>query len=306
MELLDKLSGGIDAAMLKKIAIITMFIDHLTLTCLEIAMNEEHTRIMYTFPGGKTLDQIGRGIGRFAFPVFCFLIVEGFIYTRDRWKYLIRLLIFAAIAHVPFNLMAFPYSERRHTDTIFTLAAGYVLIWCITELSRLLPEKYRPVPAAVRSRGSGPAADSGAGSEAGGGSGPEDGGKGAGTDSTMVRLPAQIDNLAVRGILFLVPGTILTYGICRLAKWAGCDYSYGGVLCILILFLFYRARDFSLVAAWLWLTYYNNSELLALTGFSLIRCYNGKRGKQNKYFFYIFYPGHLMLLYLMRKAIWGV
>ena len=53
MELLDKLRGGIDAAMLKKIAIVTMFIDHLTLTCLEIATNEEHTRIMYTFPAGR-------------------------------------------------------------------------------------------------------------------------------------------------------------------------------------------------------------------------------------------------------------
>ena len=262
MELLDKLRGGIDAAMLKKIAIVTMFIDHLTLTCLEIATNEEHTRIMYTFPAGK----------------------------RDRWKYLLRLLIFAAIAHVPFNLMAFPYSERRHTDTIFTLAAGYVVIWGITELSRLLPEKYRPVPFAVRGRGKA--------AETGSGAGPAE-------DALLLKLPAPLDNLAVRAVLFLVPSAALTYGICRLAKWGGFDYSYGGVLCILILYLFYRARDFSLVAAWLWLTYYNSSELLALTGFSLIRCYNGKRGKQNKYFFYIFYPGHLLLLYLMRKAVWG-
>ena len=319
MELFDKLRGGIDAAMLKKIAIITMFIDHLTLTCLEIATNEEHTRIMYTFPGGKTLDQIGRGIGRFAFPVFCFLIVEGFIYTRDRWKYLIRLVIFAAIAHVPFNLMAFPYSEKRHTDTIFTLAAGYVVIWGITQLSRFLPEKYRPVPFAVRSRGNsaekrggaGPAnagAETAAGPEAAAGmetAAVAEAAAGPAEDALLLKLPAPLDNLAVRAVLFLAPSAALTYGICRLAKWAGCDYSYGGVLCILILYLFYRARDFSLVAAWLWLTYYNNSELLALTGFSLIRCYNGKRGKQNKYFFYIFYPGHLLLLYLMRRAVWG-
>ena len=167
--------------------------------------------------------------------------------------------------------MAFPYSERRHTDTIFTLAAGYVVIWGITELSRLLPEKYRPVPFAVRGRGKA--------AETGSGAGPAE-------DALLLKLPAPLDNLAVRAVLFLVP-------------------SAGGVLCILILYLFYRARDFSLVAAWLWLTYYNSSELLALTGFSLIRCYNGKRGKQNKYFFYIFYPGHLLLLYLMRKAVWG-
>ena len=288
MDLLDKLRGGIDAAAMKKIAIITMFIDHLTLTCLEVARDAEGTRIMYTFPAGEMLDRIGRGIGRLAFPVFCFLIVEGFIHTKNRWMYLIRLLLFAAAAEVPFCLMAFPNSTRRHADTIFTLAAGYTLIWCISALSRLLPAQYRPGPAVILRSGEG---GTGAPADA--------------ADADLLHLPAPIDNLVVRAVLFLAPSAVLTYGICRLAKWAGCDYSYGGVLCILILYVFYKARDFSLVAAWLWLTYYNQSELLAITGFSLIRCYNGKRGRQNKYFFYIFYPGHLLFLYLLRRAVWG-
>ena len=300
MNLMDKIRGGVDAAMMKKIAIITMFIDHLTLTCLEVARDQNRTRIMYTFQAGEILDEIGRGIGRLAFPVFCFLIVEGFIHTRNRLKYLIRLLIFAAVAHVPFNLMAFPISSKRHTDTIFTLAAGFAVIWGITYLSRLLPEKYRPVPQAIRKNevegdittdveqpNDNMTVDT------------------ASDDPWLIKLPEPLDNLPVRAILFVVPSAILTYGICRLAKWAGCDYSYGGVLCILIMFLFYRVRDFSLLAAWLWLTYYNHAEMLAFTGFYLIRCYNGKRGKQNKYFFYIFYPGHLLLLYLMRRAVWG-
>ena len=285
MGLLDKLQSGVDAAVLKKIAIITMFIDHLTYAFLEVARDGNGTRIMYTFPAGRILDEIGRGIGRFAFPVFCFLLVEGFIYTRSRWKYLVRLLIFAAAAEVPFCLMAFPGSQRHHADTIFTLAAGFVVIWCIHSLSGFLPDKYRPVPAAYQIRGNG-------------------------GDPIMspepYPLPKWADHLAVRFALVLVPGGIVTYGICRLAKWGGFDYSYGGVLCILILFLFYRARDFALTAAWLWLTYYNQNELLAVTGFFMIRCYNGKRGKQNKYFFYLFYPGHLLLLYLIRKAIWGM
>ena len=309
MDLLDKLRGGIDAATMKKIAIITMFIDHLTLTCLEAARDAEGTRIMYTFPAGEMLDRIGRGIGRLAFPVFCFLIVEGFIHTKNRWMYLLRLLIFAAVAEVPFCLMAFPNSTRRHADTIFTLAAGYILIWCISILSRLLPAQYRPGPAVILSggeSGTGAPADSraaqadGTGAPADSRAAPADA-----ADADLLHLPAPIDNLAVRAVLFLAPSAVLTYGICRLAKWAGCDYSYGGVLCILILYVFYKARDFSLVAAWLWLTYYNQSELLAITGFSLIRCYNGKRGRQNKYFFYIFYPGHLLFLYLLRRAVWG-
>ena len=285
MGLLDKLRSGVDAAVLKKIAIVTMFIDHLTYAFLEVARDGNGTRIMYTFPGGRILDEIGRGIGRFAFPVFCFLLVEGFIYTRSRWKYLIRLLIFAAAAQMPFCLMAFPGSERRHADTIFTLAAGFGVIWCSHSLSRFLPDKYRPVPSAYQTRGNG-------------------------GDPIMspepFPLPKWADHLAVRFAMVLIPGGIVTYGICRLAKWGGFDYSYGGVLCILILFLFYRARDFALTAAWLWLTYYNQSELLAVTGFFMIRCYNGKRGKQNKYFFYLFYPGHLLFLYLVRKAIWGM
>ena len=95
------------------------------------------------------------------------------------------------------------------------------------------------------------------------------------------------------------------FGICWLAKWFGFDYSYGGVICILLLYLLYRYREYSIGAAWAWLTNYNHNELLAITGFWLIWCYNGKRGKQNKYFFYLFYPGHLILLYLIRKAIFG-
>lgn len=285
MGLLDKLQRGVDAAVLKKIAIITMFIDHLTFSMLEVARDAQGNRIMYTFRAGRVLDEIGRGIGRFAFPVFCFLLVEGFIHTRSRWKYLVRLLIFAAAAEVPFCLMGFPGSDRRHADTIFTLAAGFVVIWCIHALSGFLPDRYRTVPSAYQIRGNG-------------------------GDPVMspepFSLPKWADHLAVRFALVLVPGGIVTYLICRLAMWGGFDYSYGGVLCILILFLFYRVRDFSLMAAWLWLTYYNQNELLALTGFLMIRCYNGKRGKQHKYFFYLFYPGHLLLLYLIRKAIWGM
>lgn len=174
--------------------------------------------------------------------------------------------------------MVFPNSQKRHADTIFTLAAGYLLIWIVETVAKNCGvDKYLPA-AHHRSENE---------------------------ERPRLHLPGPADHEAVRMILALIPCAAATYGICRTVKWFGCDYSYGGVICILILYLFYRVREISLLAAWAWLTYYNENELLAVTGFWLIWCYNGKRGKQHKYFFYLFYPGHLILLYLIRKAIFG-
>ena len=56
-------------------------------------------------------------IGRVAFPIFAFMIAEGFRKTHDRRKYVLRVVIFALIAEVPFDLMYgstpfYPYHQN--------------------------------------------------------------------------------------------------------------------------------------------------------------------------------------------------
>lgn len=117
----DKPAGLFDNFTLKIIAVIAMVIDHAGYIFLDY---------------GSTEYDVCRGIGRIAFPIFCFLIVEGFHHTRSHVNYLIRLCIFALLSEIPFDLafrgVLFDWS---HQNVFITLAIGLASIFCLEEMN---------------------------------------------------------------------------------------------------------------------------------------------------------------------------
>ena len=101
----------LDGTVLKLIACLSMFIDHLGAVCFSGMMGF-------------------RIIGRLAFPIYCFLLVEGAVHTRNMKKYILRMGIFALISEVPFDL-AFYHRlvYTGHQNVFFTLGLGLLAIW---------------------------------------------------------------------------------------------------------------------------------------------------------------------------------
>ena len=102
---------------LKLIAVVSMFIDHLTYTSALAGFLSYHS----------ALYRLGRTVGRAAFLLYAFLLVNGFEKTRDRKKYLSRLVLFAALSQIPFTL-AFTAANYRGGPLVpFSFDAAHTL-----------------------------------------------------------------------------------------------------------------------------------------------------------------------------------
>lgn len=97
---------------LKLIALITMIIDH------------------YGAIFQPNID-IYRIIGRIAFPIYAFLLVEGYLHTRDIKRYAGRLILFAIISEIPFDLAFYGKVEFTHQNIFFTLFIGLMAMYFI-------------------------------------------------------------------------------------------------------------------------------------------------------------------------------
>lgn len=171
--------------------------------------------------------QIFRIIGRVSFPLFAFLIVNGFRYTKDVKMYFLRLFIFANIIQLPSLFMYIP------VNVVYTLSFGLLCLIFIESES-----------------------------------------------SVIIRF------LGVCSIL------VLTY-------FLEPDYSTYGVLLIIVIYLFdtkYVLLALFMAALSVFSYGLYNIQIFSVIAVLPIFLYNGKPGIRIKYFFYIFYPGHLLLL----------
>jgi len=99
--------------MLRMLALLSMFADHAGLAL---------------FP------RIGlfRCIGRLAFPLYCFLLVQGYVHTRDLGAYARRLLLLAIVSEIPFDLLIFGrLSSGMEQNVLFSLLLSLTALWTV-------------------------------------------------------------------------------------------------------------------------------------------------------------------------------
>lgn len=112
---------GLSAFALKLIAISSMLTDH-----IGAILHPEIPLLRY--------------IGRLAFPIFVFMLAEGAIHTHSMKKYFLRMLLFAAVTEIPYNLaFSGKLINLSGRNMMFTLALGLLMIGLTQNSYRFLP-----------------------------------------------------------------------------------------------------------------------------------------------------------------------
>ena len=108
---------------LKIIACVTMLVDHIGAVFMHAL-------------GSYNLYYAMRIIGRLAFPIYCFLLVEGVAHTKNPVKYGIRLFVGILLAEIPFDLALFGSFSWSHQSVMVTLFLGFVMALIMQKLDR--------------------------------------------------------------------------------------------------------------------------------------------------------------------------
>lgn len=180
---------------------------------------------------------IFRYIGRLSFPIFCFLLVEGFVHTRNVYKYVMRLGVFAVVSEIPYDLAfrneLFNWSKQ---NVFFTLCLGVAVLYLLKQTKNNLEKA-----------------------------------------------------------VYIVFAMFF-------AEMLKSDYGAFGILLIIWFYMLYEDKAWKLAGGAVW-NLYNGIGIQSYGALAMIPIafYNGKRGMQLKYIFYLFYPLHLLLLYQLQK-----
>lgn len=230
-----------------------MLIDHLTY----FFVPEDSGFLFQITIGGQPKDilwVVGRTIGRIAFPIFAFLIVEGFFHTKSLKKYIMRLSVFALIAELPY----------------------YWAFWYPADITNVLVRR-----------------------------------------NIMLTLLLGLLTIALLDVIYktyivsnpyfmnLFMAMVIVAGGLTLIILRGSYQEFGyGVLLMVGFYLGHRSKKLSVLLFILIVGFLRpNIEFMAILAAPILYFYNGEKGPNIKYLFYIFYPAHLLILCLIRYVV---
>lgn len=203
--------------------------------------------------------EILEDIGFFTAPVMCYFLAEGYAYTRSKFKYGFRLLLFTALSQIPFQL-AF---GQKGLNMIFTLFCCFLILVVMEKVDHPL---FRPAFV------------------------------------VLLMLATVYGDWGIVAPLF----TIFFYN-----GQSDRKKTVQGFLVCFLLFAMLNVQNYMNGEPGNWTAYAVFHGLLSglgilAAGIVILFFYNGKRmekGKNfSKWFFYLFYPGHLLILYFIKSV----
>ena len=131
----------LDGNTLKIIACVTMLIDHIGAAIL-LPLNQEGVLpAKMSYETFEFIYDAIRAIGRTSFPLFVFLIAEGFRHTSSRLRYALSLLVFAIISELPYDYAFYGKIHYANNNAIITLFLALITLWGSNEISKFFRKK---------------------------------------------------------------------------------------------------------------------------------------------------------------------
>lgn len=131
------MSGSI----LKLIACVVMLADHIAVFAPSLIQGIDS--VIFCIGSEEiTLQYLMHAVGRWAFPIFSFLIAEGFMHTRNRTRYAVNLFLFALVSEIPFNLACSGDLMFHKQNIFFTLFLGFLGICCLEQFNATRRKKF--------------------------------------------------------------------------------------------------------------------------------------------------------------------